>query len=125
MEYFKEYLVIHIEEEYKSIKAENFKNIINSIIKEQNFLCKINEIIQKIEINHENSNFKLGIIKEYFDEKPINDSLDNIEEDDKIILSKLNDENLLILYYYYLFKEKKNSNSYVKRNAKNNRIFYC
>ena len=106
MEYFKEYLVNHIEDEYKSIDAENFKNIINSIIKEQNFFCEIKKIIQKIKNNHDISKFKLGIIDKYFDEESINDSLDNIEEDEKIRILELNDD-LLILYYYYLFKEKK------------------
>ena len=108
MEYFREYLKNHIEkldEKYKNIEIEEFKNIIEEIIKDKNhnILNEVKKIIEKIQTNHDVSRFKLGIIEKYFDEESIEDSLNEIEEDNKIIISNLND-NLKILYYYYLFK---------------------
>ena len=91
-----------------SIEKETFENNIKSML-DKKYLDNIKTLIQKIKKNHEKNKYNLLFSEKDFDEKYINDCLDELEEDvnGNINLFEQTNNNIIILYYYYLYKNKK------------------
>ena len=108
IEFFKVFIKNNMFENNISIESETFKDNIKSML-DKKYLDNIKTLIQKIKTNHDINKYNLLFSEKDFDEKYINDCLDELEEDvnGNINLFEQTNNNIIILYYYYLYKNKK------------------
>ena len=107
-EYFKKFIENYIKKDVKEVEnidVDEFRKNIKSVEKDEN-IQKIINIIERIKQHHDTEKYKLLLDKEDFNK--IDDSLDDlIEEDNKINLADQNNTSIIVLYYYYLYKNNK------------------